>query len=269
MEVADAPAPGPRLLPPGRPGPLPRRAPAGGGEHDRLAAAASASAGETGRVLFHRLDESCLLVGVVERDEAERVPPSAEALALGWRRRTACATRARRPRWHRARLADSGLVLTRGRRLTTRCRMHARTLTIAYTPDSDDAFYYFALETGRVRAAGLPPRVPPRADERLEPRRPRRQLRRDGDLVGRSIRRSPTATPSSASAPASAAATARCWSAGSLATLADLRGRRVGVAGIPTTGWFLLRWLCPEAVPVEMPFDRSARRSPPASSTPA
>ncbi|HZY89256.1 MAG TPA: hypothetical protein VFE78_30815 [Gemmataceae bacterium] len=39
--------------------------------------------GRTGRVLFHRLDESCLLAGVVERDEAERVAPSAEALALG------------------------------------------------------------------------------------------------------------------------------------------------------------------------------------------
>jgi phenylacetate-coenzyme A ligase PaaK-like adenylate-forming protein len=39
--------------------------------------------GHPGRVLFHRLDESCLLVGVVERDEATRVPPSAAALALG------------------------------------------------------------------------------------------------------------------------------------------------------------------------------------------
>jgi hypothetical protein len=39
--------------------------------------------GQTGRVLFHRLDESCLLLGVVERDEAERVAPSPEALALG------------------------------------------------------------------------------------------------------------------------------------------------------------------------------------------
>jgi hypothetical protein len=39
--------------------------------------------GERGRVLFHRLDESCLLAGVVERDEAEHVPPSVEALALG------------------------------------------------------------------------------------------------------------------------------------------------------------------------------------------
>ena len=34
-------------------------------------------------MLFHRLDESCLLAGVVERDEAERVAPSPEALALG------------------------------------------------------------------------------------------------------------------------------------------------------------------------------------------
>src|SRR5262249_8356081 len=36
----------------------------------------------------------------------------------------------------------------------------------------------------------------------------------------------------------------------------DLKGKFVGVGGIPTTGWFLLRWLCPEAIPVEMPFDR-------------
>lgn len=38
--------------------------------------------GQVGRVLFHRLDESCLLVGVVERDEAERLAPSDEARAL-------------------------------------------------------------------------------------------------------------------------------------------------------------------------------------------
>jgi hypothetical protein len=39
--------------------------------------------GQSGRVLFHRLDESCLLVGVVERDEAECIAPSEAALALG------------------------------------------------------------------------------------------------------------------------------------------------------------------------------------------
>jgi hypothetical protein len=44
---------------------------------------APAERGRQGRVLFHRLDESCLLVGVVERDEAERVAPSDAARALG------------------------------------------------------------------------------------------------------------------------------------------------------------------------------------------
>jgi hypothetical protein len=39
--------------------------------------------GVPGRVVFDRLDESCLLVGVVERDEAQRIPPSPEALAVG------------------------------------------------------------------------------------------------------------------------------------------------------------------------------------------
>jgi hypothetical protein len=41
--------------------------------------------GRPGRVLFHRLDESCLLPGVVERDQAARVAPSPQALALGGR----------------------------------------------------------------------------------------------------------------------------------------------------------------------------------------
>jgi hypothetical protein len=39
--------------------------------------------GQRGRVVFHRLDESCLLIGVVERDEAEWVPLSPSAAALG------------------------------------------------------------------------------------------------------------------------------------------------------------------------------------------
>lgn len=39
--------------------------------------------GQTGRVLFHRLDESCLLVGVLERDQAERIKVSPQARKLG------------------------------------------------------------------------------------------------------------------------------------------------------------------------------------------
>jgi hypothetical protein len=41
--------------------------------------------GSSGQVLFHRLDESCLLVGVRERDRAERIAPSAAARVLGGR----------------------------------------------------------------------------------------------------------------------------------------------------------------------------------------
>jgi hypothetical protein len=43
----------------------------------------SAGRRERGRVMFHRLDESAFLPNVLERDEAERVPPSAAARALG------------------------------------------------------------------------------------------------------------------------------------------------------------------------------------------
>jgi hypothetical protein len=49
--------------------------------------------GQTGRVLFHRLDASCLIVGMLERDQAESVPPSPEAAALG-----GCANGLRNPR---------------------------------------------------------------------------------------------------------------------------------------------------------------------------
>ena len=45
----------------------------------------SVGRGQRGRVLFDRLDESCLLVGVAERDEATAVAPSGVARALGGR----------------------------------------------------------------------------------------------------------------------------------------------------------------------------------------
>jgi hypothetical protein len=39
--------------------------------------------GQPGRLLVHRLDESCLLLNVLERDQAERVAPVPAAIALG------------------------------------------------------------------------------------------------------------------------------------------------------------------------------------------
>lgn len=130
-------------------------------------------------------------------------------------------------------------------------------LRIAYTPDSDDAFYYDALESGQVvltdyelefhrqpmsvlnRAArhgayevtAISSVIYPQIAERYA-------ILSVGSSVGRGygpvlVSREPR-------------------------RLADLAGKPVGVGGIPTTGWFLLRHLCPEAVSIEMPFDRIA-----------
>jgi len=132
-----------------------------------------------------------------------------------------------------------------------------RPLTIAYTPDSDDAFYYHGLETGRVRLPGHDPSFERKPISELN--RAARQGVYDvtaissvvypqiakqyailsvGTSVGRGY------------GPVLVSKKGR--------TLDDLRGCRVGVPGIPTTGWFLLRALCPEAIPVEMVFDRIA-----------
>ena len=134
---------------------------------------------------------------------------------------------------------------------------NSKSIQIAYTPDSDDAFCYDALETERVTLAGFRPRFcrehmstlnraaltgmyevtaissvlyPQIAD--------RYAILSVGTSVGRGygpvlVSKNPF-------------------------TLDSLRGQRVGVPGIPTTGWFLLRVLCPEAIPVEMPFDQIA-----------
>jgi 1,4-dihydroxy-6-naphthoate synthase len=130
-------------------------------------------------------------------------------------------------------------------------------LRIAYTPDSDDAFYYDALETGQVALPGYelefyrqPMSVLNRAvlhgeydisaiSSVVYPRIAKRYaILSVGTSVGRGygpvlVGREPS-------------------------TLGELAGKPVGVGGIPTTGWFLLRLLCPDAVPIEMPFDRIA-----------
>jgi len=132
-----------------------------------------------------------------------------------------------------------------------------QTLSIAYTPDSDDAFYYDALEHGLVSLPGFklrfrrrPMSVLNRAAEHghydvtaissvLYPQIAHRYaILSVGSSVGRGY--GPVLVSRHACAPEA------------------LRGCRVGVPGIPTTGWFLLRCLCPEAVPVPMPFDRIA-----------
>jgi 5,8-dihydroxy-2-naphthoate synthase len=132
-----------------------------------------------------------------------------------------------------------------------------RPLTIAYTPDSDDAFYYLALESGREVLAGYRPVF------RREPISVLNRAALEGqyDLTAISSviypqiadRYAILSTGTSVGrgyGPVLVSQRAR--------TPEGLRGARVGVGGIPTTGWFLLRQLCPKAVPVEVPFDRIA-----------
>lgn len=130
-------------------------------------------------------------------------------------------------------------------------------LRIAYTPDSDDAFYYDALESGHVALSGC-------ALEFV--REPMSVLNRSAlhsryevtaissvvypQIAGRYAILSSGTSVGRDYGPVLVSREAR--------TLAELDCCRVGVGGIPTTGWFLLSWLCPGARPVEMAYDRIA-----------
>ena len=132
---------------------------------------------------------------------------------------------------------------------------NGNTIQIAYTPDSDDAFYYDAMESLHVTLAGYRlkfHRAPMNALNQaalkssydvtaissvLYPRiADRYAILSVGSSVGRGY------------GPVLVSKQRR--------TLGELAGRRVGVAGLTTTGCFLLRTLCPEAIAVEMDFDQ-------------
>jgi 1,4-dihydroxy-6-naphthoate synthase len=132
---------------------------------------------------------------------------------------------------------------------------HTTTVRIAYTPDSDDAFYYDALETGALPVSGL------RLEFHRAPMSELNRAARRGEYEVSAI--SSVLYPEIAERYAIlSVGTSVGRGYGPVLVgkepllLADLRGRRVGVGGIPTTGWFLLQAFCPEAVAVEMEFDR-------------
>ncbi|OWK43702.1 MqnA/MqnD/SBP family protein [Fimbriiglobus ruber] len=133
----------------------------------------------------------------------------------------------------------------------------SKPFTIAYTPASDDAFYYDALENGLVVPPGFPIRFR---------RGPVADLNRCAEMGLFEVTAvSAVVYPRVADRYAILSAGASIGrgygpvvAARDPCHLADLAGRRVGVAGIPTTGWFLLRSLCPGAIPVETPLDEMA-----------
>ncbi len=130
-----------------------------------------------------------------------------------------------------------------------------RDLTIASTPDSDDAFYYFALETGRLPLTGFRPTFHRAHLSELNAAALRGEYGVTAissvvypQVAGRYAILSVGTSVGRGYGPV---LVSRRWK-----TLDELRGRKVGVAGIPTTGWFLLRCACPEAIPVEMAYHR-------------
>lgn len=130
-------------------------------------------------------------------------------------------------------------------------------LTIAYTPDSDDAFYYDALESERVTLPGFAPRFS---------RKPMSVLyqaasRGEYDVTAISSVHYPRVA-GHYSILSVGTSVGRNYGPVLVSqrdcTLEELDGCRVGVPGLSTTGCFLMRSVCPTAVPVEMPFDEIA-----------
>jgi 1,4-dihydroxy-6-naphthoate synthase len=130
-----------------------------------------------------------------------------------------------------------------------------RELSIAYTPDSDDAFYYWALETGRIRIPGFLPNF---WQAHI------RELNEDAQHSHYHVTAiSSVLYPHIADRYAIlSVGTSVGRGYGPVLVgrrgydLKDLAHKRVGVPGIPTTGAFLLRHFCPDAIPVEMVFDQ-------------
>ncbi len=128
-------------------------------------------------------------------------------------------------------------------------------LTIAYTPDSDDTFTTFALEAGRVRLPGFLPvfRQAHLKELNQDALKGRYHVTAISSVVYPAVadRYAILSVGTSVGRGYGPVLVGRQGQDGQ-----DLTGRRVGVAGIPTTGWFLLRHFYPDARPVVMAFDR-------------
>jgi 1,4-dihydroxy-6-naphthoate synthase len=128
---------------------------------------------------------------------------------------------------------------------------------VAYTPDSDDAFNYYAWEHGRVKLAGFCPQFERDHIIALN----RAAVRAELDIVG----------VSSAFYPRVADKYAILSAGNSIGrgygpvlvskhykSFRELRGKRIAVGGLPTTGAALAAMFCPGADLIERRFDTIA-----------
>lgn len=129
---------------------------------------------------------------------------------------------------------------------------------LAYSVDADDAFMFAALELGRIDARGLT-FVHQRADTASLNARARAE---GADVVAISLGAYPAVADRYLLLP-HGASVGRGYGPVVVArqpmALADLRGKRIGIPGLDTTAWLVLRLmqeeLIPEVVPIA-PFSR-------------
>jgi len=134
-----------------------------------------------------------------------------------------------------------------------------RTLRVAYTPDSDDAFNYYAWEHGRVSLRDASYRVAFERDHIIAMNRAADQGRYD--VVGVSSVAYPRladrywvlAVGNSVGRGYGPVLVSKHYS-----DTSQLRGKRVAVAGIPTTGGALAMMYCPGATFHELQYDKIA-----------
>jgi len=127
------------------------------------------------------------------------------------------------------------------------------TVRLAFSPDSDDLFMFWALLHGKVDAHGLT-FVHERADtEALN----ERAARGDVDVIAVSIARYAALAQDYLLLP-HGASVGRGYGpvvvTNSPTTLAELKGRRIGIPGAHTTAYLTLRLLLPEFEPVVIPI---------------
>lgn len=140
---------------------------------------------------------------------------------------------------------------------STRTIVDATSIRVAYTPDSDDAFNYYAWEHGRVTLPGFSA-----------------AFHRDHIIALNRLAADDAAEVVGISSAFYPSVADRYWilsvgtsvgrgygpvlAAKDYSRIEELRGKRIAVGGMPTTGGALALMYCPGATLVEMRYDRIA-----------
>ncbi|OYV73073.1 MAG: ABC transporter substrate-binding protein, partial [Gemmatimonadetes bacterium 21-71-4] len=130
-----------------------------------------------------------------------------------------------------------------------------RTIHVAHSPDSDDAFMFYALAEGKIDTEGLTYVHELQDIESLN----QRALRAELEVTAVSIHAYAYLSDRYALLPHGASIGDRYGPrlvARTPMTRDDLRGKRIAIPGFKTTAYLALRLYQPEFEPVAIPFDQ-------------